>query len=249
MKERYRVDLSYDGTEFHGSQYQPDLRTVQGEVESSLRQLTWQGDSVLFAGRTDAGVHAAGQVIAFDLDWGHEEKDLQQALNAVFPEDIAARKVDRVEEDFHPRYHAKARHYRYQIRCSPVRHPLLERYSWRVWPEMNLQKLNQAAGPLVGTHDFRAFGSPHQPEGSTIREIRQANWHENADLLVFDLVGNAFLYHMVRHIVITLVEIGQGKEPIRKIEEYLSDPGGPPAPGLAPARGLILQKVIYESQA
>lgn len=246
MKRRFRVWLAYDGTEFHGSQYQPDRRTVQGEVDKSLRQISWQGNAVLFAGRTDAGVHAEGQRITFDLDWRHSTEDLLRALNAVLPRDIAARDVDQVAMDFHPRFDARARQYRYQIRCSPIRNPLTDRYLWRVWPDVDIKKLNQAAAELKGVHDFRAFGSPPEEAGSTVRKILKADWKKTGEQLNFEIIGNAFLYHMVRHLVITLVEIGQGQEQATKIREYLSNPDGPPAPGLAPAQGLILQDVIYE---
>jgi len=242
---RYRARLLYDGTDFHGSQYQPDVRTVQGELEKGLRKLDWSGTAVKFAGRTDAGVHASGQVIAFDHKWNHTEEDLARALNAVLPEDMAAGDVAQVRRDFEPRYDALARTYRYQIRCSPVRNPLLDRYAWRVWPEVNLKSMNSAASALVGKHDFAAFGSPHQPGGSTIRKIESAVWVETDPLCEFILVGNAFLYHMVRHIVQVLVEIGQGKLSAAAVADYLENPDGPSAPGLAPARGLRLDKVSY----
>ncbi|MCJ7718042.1 MAG: tRNA pseudouridine(38-40) synthase TruA, partial [Anaerolineales bacterium] len=136
MSDRFRVRLAYDGTAFHGSQFQPELRTVQGELERSLKKIGWKGKSVLFAGRTDAGVHAAGQVIAFDLDWDHKEEELGKAINAVLPNDISAVKVQRTKPDFHPRYDALSRKYHYQILNSPVRDPLQERYQWRTWPEL-----------------------------------------------------------------------------------------------------------------
>ncbi len=126
MSDRYRVRLAYDGTGFHGSQFQPELRTVQGEVEKALRKLNWQGETLLFAGRTDAGVHAVGQVIAFDYKWDHTETELQQALNSVFPQDISAVQVKKTKADFHPRYDALSRIYQYQILCSQIRDPLQE---------------------------------------------------------------------------------------------------------------------------
>ncbi len=248
MSDRFKITLAYDGTNFHGSQRQPDLRTVQGEVEGALREIDWQGDAVFFAGRTDAGVHAAGQVIAFDMDWAHSTGDLQRALNASLPRDISARKVQRVSADFRPRYDALYRRYRYWIRCDPVRDPLQDRYIWQVWPEVDLGRLQKASSPLVGVHDFAALGSPHQEDGSTVREIREAAWRKENDRYIFQIVGNAFLYHMVRHIVILLVEIGQGRKPVKQVGHYLDHPGGPPAKGLAPARGLTLVEVAYGGQ-
>jgi tRNA pseudouridine38-40 synthase len=225
MSDRFRVKLAYDGTGFHGSQYQPELRTVQGEVEKALRKLAWQEKTVLFAGRTDAGVHAAGQVVAFDFEWDHTEKELNQALNAVLPQDISAVQVSRTKSDFHPRY---------------------DGFVWRVWPEIDVKLMRRASRSLLGSHDFAALGNPHQPGGSTVRNINRIAWKKQGEVLVFKVVGNAFLYHMIRRIVIVVVKIGQGKAPANALENYLSNPSGPPSQGLAPANGLSLVEVRYE---
>ncbi|MCK4490362.1 MAG: tRNA pseudouridine(38-40) synthase TruA [Anaerolineales bacterium] len=246
MSDRFRVKLAYDGTGFHGSQYQPELRTVQGEVEKALRKLAWQEKTVLFAGRTDAGVHAAGQVVAFDFEWDHTEKELNQALNAVLPQDISAVQVSRTKSDFHPRYDALSREYQYQILCSPIRNPLQERFVWRVWPEIDVKLMRRVSRSLIGSHDFAALGNPHQPGGITVRKINQAAWKKQGEVLVFKVVGNAFLYHMIRRIVIVLVQIGQGKAQPNALKNYLSNPSGPPSQGLAPANGLSLVEVQYE---
>jgi tRNA pseudouridine38-40 synthase len=244
-KDRYQVHLAYDGTDFHGSQFQPELRTVQGEVETALRKLGWQERSILLAGRTDAGVHAAGQVIAFDLSWNHPDQELEQALNAVLPPDIAVLELNKTRQDFHPRYDALSREYHYWLFTSRIRDPLKERYSWRVWPELNLRVMKKASRQLIGTHDFAALGSPHKPGGSTTRKIKQVSWKESDHQLIFKITGNAFLYHMVRRIVMVLVKIGQNKESADVIKEYLTNPSGSPAQGLAPAQGLRLVEVRY----
>ena len=246
MSDRFRVKLAYDGTGFHGSQYQPELRTVQGEVEKALKKLAWQEKTVLFAGRTDAGVHAAGQVVAFDFEWDHTEKELNQALNAVLPQDISAVKVSRTMSDFHPRYDALSREYQYQILCSPIRNPLQERFVWRVWPEIDVKLMRRASRRLIGSHDFAALGNPHRSGGSTVRNINRIAWKKQGEVLVFKVVGNAFLYHMIRRIVIVVVKIGQGKAPTNALKKYLSNPSGPPSQGLAPANGLSLVEVRYE---
>jgi len=246
MTERYRVQLAYDGTDFSGSQYQPELRTVQGEFESGLAKIGWEGKRVQFAGRTDAGVHAAGQVVAFDLEWGHSEDKLGRALNAVLPPDLAAVQVQRTRDDFQPRYDALSREYHYRTLIKPVRDPLQERYCWRVWPELDTRLMNKESRYLVGRHDFGALGTPHKPGGSTIREITRARWEKKKDELVFVIVGNAFLYHMVRRIVMALVKIGKHQEPGGGIRGFLENSSGPPAQGLAPARGLSLVKIVYK---
>lgn len=245
MSDRFQVLLAYDGTDFYGSQFQNGLRTVQGELEKGLTKLGWLEKTVLFAGRTDAGVHAAGQVVAFDFKWDHTENELNRALNSVLPQDISAVKVQRTRHDFHPRYDAVSRKYHYQIFTSPVRDPLQERYIWRVWPELDMQLMEIASQAMLGTHDFKSLGKPHQPGGSTIRKILSTAWMKEGNKLVFEIVGNAFLYHMVRRIVMVLVQIGQEKEPADIVKKYLENPEEAPAQGLAPAHGLSLIEISY----
>ncbi|MBS1250314.1 MAG: tRNA pseudouridine synthase A [Chloroflexi bacterium] len=199
----------------------------------------------MFAGRTDAGVHSSGQTIAFDLAWNHSEGDLQRALNSHLPRDIALREVKRTGAEFHPRFQAQERCYQYRIYSAPVRDPLRERYAWRIWPPLNVERVEVASQHLLGVHDFAAFGSPHKEGGSTTREIRSVSWQQKEDEYLFEVCGNAFLYHMVRHIVEVLVAIGQEREKTDAIMHYLQNPAGPPAPGLAPPQGLTLKKVVY----
>lgn len=241
----YKVILSYNGSRFAGFQRQTDEeRTVQGEFEAGLRQLGWQDRSIRAAGRTDAGVHARGQVVSFRLDWDHTNGDLVKALNYYLPRDMAVRSVAEVTADFHPRYDAKNRRYRYYLICSPVRDPLGEIFAWRVWPEVDLEKMNRAAQILIGTHDFKAFGSPMTDGGVTVREVFSADWEQQNDVYQFDIIANAFLYHMVRRITLALVTIGQGTAPEAIITEGLQT-GSLPLTGLAPAEGLVLEEVTY----
>lgn len=241
---RYQVILAYDGTAFSGYQRQAIERTVQGVVEEALVNIGWQGTAILGAGRTDAGVHASGQVVAFDLEWEHSEEDLQKALNANLPADAAAQKVRLVGDSFHPRYDALSRGYRYHIFCQPHRDPLRERFAWRVWPTPDPAKMQAACQDLVGSHDFAAFGTAPKPGGSTIREIFAANWHPDGDGFQFTIEANAFLYHMVRRITWLMIEIGQGKSAQDDVTQYLSGERGL-MQGLAPAQGLFLETVRY----
>jgi len=244
---RYKVILIYDGTAFHGMQRQASDRTVQGEVEGALRKIGWQGNSLTAAGRTDQGVHASGQVIAFDLDWRHSHLDLQNALNAALPADVSVKNVETAAEGFHPRYDAAARIYRYQIFCQPQRDPLRERYAWRVWPALDFDQLKKAASQLPGSHDFAAFGRPLKPNGPTTRNVFSAEWvREGQDALAFVVSANAFLYHMVRRMVLIQVEIGQGRYPVEVITEYLTGQRHGMIQGLAPPQGLHLEQVLYE---
>jgi len=244
---RYQVTLAYDGTRFQGSQRQAAARTVQGELEKALRKLGWTGDSVLMAGRTDSGVHAAGQVAAFDLDWQHPEGELVRALNANLPGDLAARLVQEAAREFHPRFDALARRYRYRLFCSPVRDPLRETRAWRVWPAVEAFGLREAAGVFTGRHDFAAFGSPTSPKGTTVRTVQEASWSLQGDEWQFDIRADAFLYRMVRRLVYVQVAAAHGRCLVESLALSLSDLGvanGLPA-GLAPAHGLTLLEVTY----
>ena len=245
---RYKVILAYDGTEFFGSQRQAEARTVQSEFEMALRKLDWEGQSITLAGRTDAGVHANGQVAAFDLNWNHPSDALLHALNALLSKDLAVRSVATCSDDFHPRFDAIWRSYCYKIFCDPARDPLRERYAWRVWPAPDFDLLQTASDALTGTHDFSPFGRPTRPNGSTIREVLRARWHQNGDLLTFEVTANAFLYHMVRRMVFVQVSCGQDKLEPGIISQVMKSPQGQPTlQGLAPPQGLSLIEVDYRS--
>jgi tRNA pseudouridine38-40 synthase len=245
---RYQIKIKYDGTDFFGYQRQKDTRTVQGEFEKALKQIGWRGKSVLAAGRTDQGVHASGQIVAFDLDWGHSISDLQNALNANLPADVAVVNVNATRDDFHPRYDAVSRHYRYQILCAPVRDPLRERYAWRIWPQLNIDRLHDAAKRLVGTHDFKGFGTPPKPGGPTIRTVFSTAWKKDGETLYFEVIANAFLYHMVRRMVAIQIDIGAGLSEVADITKYLDQEDSAMLQGLAPPNGLELVEVNYPAE-
>jgi tRNA pseudouridine38-40 synthase len=240
----YKIILSYNGSDFSGFQRQKDERTVQGELEASLRMLGWKSQSILAAGRTDAGVHATGQVVTFRLDWQHSLDDLRNALNFYLPRDMAAKSVEIVPEDFHPRFDAISRCYRYQILCQPVRDPIHEVFSWRIWPAVDLDRMLEAGKGLLGSHDFKAFGSPTGESNVTIRNMFSIDWHRHDKNYRCDICANAFLYHMVRRIIFVLVKIGQGEVPENLIEQSLES-GILPLTGLAPANGLVLREICY----
>jgi len=248
---RYQIILAYDGTHFVGSQRQADSRTVQGELEKALKRLGWQGRSILLAGRTDTGTHASGQVAAFDLDWGHGLVKLQDALNAHLPEDMAVRRVTQAPADFHPRFDAISRRYRYRLFCDGVRDPLRERYAWRVWPAvMDLEPL---AAIWSGEHDFTAFGTAPRPGGNTIRTVQSAGWQKHDDEWTFDIQADAFLYRMVRRLVYVQVAVGQGRlkaetlvQALERDARYHGSKSERVPVSLAPASGLTLVEVRYD---
>jgi tRNA pseudouridine38-40 synthase len=244
---RYQLTLAYDGTDFFGSQRQASKRTVQGELEKALGKLGWTGRSVLLSGRTDTGVHATGQVAALDLNWSHSDEELVRALNAILPADMAVHQARMVHANFHPRFDALSRCYRYKLFCQPLRHPIRERIAWRVWPAINNEVLATTAALFLGTHDFSAFGSPTTPRGGTVRTVMKAEWSHTEEDWHFEVQADAFLYRMVRRLVFVQVAVAQGKVSADAITGSLGDQSSVqnlPA-GLAPAHGLTLVEVAY----
>jgi tRNA pseudouridine38-40 synthase len=250
---RYQVILAYDGSRFAGFQRQrraSRLPTVQDVFEEALRKLGWQDETVLYAGRTDRGAHALGQVVAFDLEWRHPAQALQAALNACLPDDVAVQAVKACAPAFHPRYQARGRRYRYRLFCAETRQPLLERYAWRVWPAVEIEPMQMAARLILGKHDFGAFGSPLSERGSTQREVQFAGWkawQEDGGLGAwqFDVQANAFLYHMVRRLVAAMVAIGQKRLTLEQFQRALQGEEVLPKVELAPPQGLTLMEVLY----
>jgi tRNA pseudouridine38-40 synthase len=244
---RYKLILAYDGTRFAGSQRQAKPRTVQGELENALRDVGWSGRSVVFAGRTDRGVHAAGQVVAFDFEWPHTAERLQTALNANLAADIAVQRVKLAGPEFHPRFDALSRSYRYRLFCRDVRDPLREKLAWRVWPAIDPEKLLESARVFLGPHNFRAFGSPMHANGSTLRTVEKSEWKKKSGEWQFEIEADAFLYRMVRRLVFVQVAVAQARCSVTAVAQALEIPESAkliPA-GLAPAHGLTLIKVMY----
>jgi tRNA pseudouridine38-40 synthase len=243
---RYQIILAYDGTHFAGSQRQAKTRTVQGVVETALRSVGWRGESILLAGRTDSGVHARGQVAAFDMDWAHSPQELLRALNAHLPADVAAQSIREADSAFHPRFDASARRYRYRLFCRDIRDPLRERYAWRVFPSLDGEVLSSLASIWLGEHDFSAFGSPPRPGSLSVRTVMHAAWEQREDEWHFEIEANAFLYHMVRRIVYLQVRAAQGKLSKKDLLRALNQQAQI-LPGIAPPNGLTLEAVLYRS--
>jgi tRNA pseudouridine38-40 synthase len=241
---RVRAVVAYDGSEYSGFQRQANAPSVQAVLEAALAQAAQETVTVLAAGRTDAGVHAAGQVIAFDTAWRHGLNDLQRALNAVLPADVAILEVAEAAPGFHPRYAARSRRYRYTLYNAAVRWPLARRYSLHVTEPLDLAALQQAAQCLIGEHDFAAFGRPPQGE-STVRQVLAAEWGGAPPLLTFDITANAFLYRMVRSIVGTLLLVGRGEMSVEEFAAVLAAHDRSRAGPTAPPHGLCLMEVTY----
>ena len=245
----YQLIVAYDGSQFKGFQRQLHARTVQGELEIALRDLGWQGRALLSAGRTDSGTHASGQVIAVELNWAHRCEQLREALNHALPVDVAVMQVSVASADFHPRFSATARVYRYQYYWQPVRDPLRERYAWRVWPKPDAKLMADAAGCLIGEWDFSSLGKALKTDGTTIRNVMRIAWQTTGiDNLAFEIEANAFLYHMVRRIAASLLMVGQKRITVKEFVDCFRKKGEYP-PGLAPAHGLNLVEVKYGQQS
>ncbi len=242
---RIRAVIAYDGTDYHGFQRQsPDREpSIQGTLEGALSKIG-QAGVVLGAGRTDAGVHASGQVIAFDVNWRHGLEDLQRALNATLPADIAVLDLEQAADTFHPRYDAVSRAYRYRIENTRVRNPLAVRYALHVPQALDVDAMQRALAYTIGDHDFAAFGQPTVGE-STIRSMHRADVIADGSIIAIELQANGFLYRMVRRIVGTLIPIGRGEQPPEDFDRILKliDPNRA-GPAVAP-NGLCLIAVNY----
>jgi tRNA pseudouridine38-40 synthase len=245
---RFWAQVEYDGTDLAGFQLQAQERTVQGELERALWKVTEVETRVTGAGRTDSGVHACGQIISFEVEWRHALADLQRALNALLPADVAIPHMGVAPPGFHPRFDALNRTYQYKVLTQPWRSPLDRRIAWHLPYQLDLDRMAQASHCLVGTHDFSAFGRPPQGENS-VRTVSEAEWRESGRFLVFDITANAFLYHMVRNVVGSLVLVGLGQLSPDQFERMLAarDSGQVAVPGyrVAPAHGLCLMRVDY----
>jgi tRNA pseudouridine38-40 synthase len=237
---RFRATVEYDGTEFAGFQVQPGRRTVQGELEAALARLNGGNrQPVDGAGRTDAGVHAAGQVIGFTYAGALSAEALSEALNGTLPPDVAVRDVRRAARTFHPRYAARYREYRYTIWNGP-RSPLRERTAYRVRAPLDTDAMARAATAFEGRHDFSAFGGVDPQPVRTVYSVRV---RRTGDLVTIDVRADAFLRGMVRRIVAALIAVGTAR--IGEADVAAALTGGRPAlrGAAAPARGLCLRHV------
>jgi tRNA pseudouridine38-40 synthase len=242
--QTFWAKVEYDGTDFFGFQVQVNRRTVQGEIERALERITGIRTRIVGAGRTDRGVHAAGQIISFPASWRHSLADLQRALNAVLASDVAVLELGRAAQGFHPRYSARRRAYRYTILNRPWRSPLERRTAWQVARELDVDWMSEASGCLVGTHDFATFGNPPQGQ-NTVRTVFRAEWAATGSRFTFDIEADAFLYRMVRSIVGTLVQVGWQQVPPEEFKRILEAMDRSLVKLVAPAEGLCLMRVDY----
>jgi tRNA pseudouridine38-40 synthase len=241
---KIKAVVEYDGTRYAGFQQQPNQATIQGEMERVLAEVTQQETRIVGAGRTDAGVHARGQVVHFLTGWRRSLQELHRAFNALLVDDIAIREVARAPSDFHARFSAVAREYRYTILNQEIRSPLEARYAYHHVQPLDEGVMGQALAYFVGTHDFASFGQPTQGD-NTVREVVHASCVREANHIYVDVSANAFLRQMVRTIVGTLLLVGRGALAPLDVKRILQardrSLAGPPAP----AHGLCLVRVNY----
>lgn len=203
---------------------------------------------VIPAGRTDAGVHACGQVVHLRAHWAHGVDELRQAWNANLPRDIAIRAVSPVEPGFHARYSARSRHYRYRIDNEPVRSPLRERYAWHVRQALDVDGMDRACASLLGRRDLASLGPPPQGE-NTVRTVFEARCQADGVIVSVDVEADAFLQHMMRRLVAALVAVGVGRLTVPGFEEMIAARDLSRVAGMAPPNGLCLIAVRYEPGA
>lgn len=247
---RLALGLAYDGTDFHGYQTQPSGQSVQDHLERALAYFLALPASATHlcttaAGRTDAGVHAQGQVVHLDTEADRPAWNWVRGLNSALPPTIRVRWAARVEADFHARFHATQRHYTYRIINSPVDDPLRHRYATWVFQPLNAQAMHDAAQCLLGEHDFTSFRAAECQANSPVRRLDHLSVQRQDDLITLRISGNAFLHHMVRNIVGSLVEVGRGAQPATWIAELLQGRNRSLAARTFPAQGLCLAQVTY----
>ena len=244
-----KLVLEYDGSRYAGWQRQPDQPTIQEAVETALFQLTQQTVTVVGAGRTDSGVHALGQVASFCIDRDWTSHEWTRGFNARLPEDIAVRSAAIMPDAFHARYAARGKLYEYRILNRPER-PAVERgYFWHVYKPLDPEAMGQAAAFLVGSHNFTSFEGTLTDNEDPICQLQQLSLTQQGDLISIQAYADRFLKHMVRSIVGTLVEVGHGKRTPESLSDVLMAKDRTAAGRTAPAHGLFLIRVDYDSSS
>jgi tRNA pseudouridine38-40 synthase len=241
-----KLTIEYDGTSYHGWQIQPGLRTIQGTMREQIARITQGKVNLIGAGRTDARVHALGQVVNFQTESTLDLTALQRGLNSLLPPDIVVKGAEEVEEGFHARFSARSKVYEYHILNQPYPSALLRDYAWFIHDELDLSSMRKCGKLLIGSHDFSSFRASGDESRHSMREvIRLEIERRKGNVVVIAIEANAFLREMVRIIVGTLVDVGRGKTSVSEFKEIFEAHDRRRAGMTAPAHGLFLVEVKY----
>jgi tRNA pseudouridine38-40 synthase len=245
-KRNFKLTIEYDGTNYHGWQIQPNEPSIQQTIESALMQMTRQKIRLSGSGRTDAGVHALGQVASFTCDTMITPDEFHKGLNSILPDDIVIREVKEMPIRFHARYDAKYKRYRYTILNQPLPSAIQRHYAWWIRTPLDLSAMEKATAHIIGEHDFKAFEGAGSPRAHTIRHVTELdiNGHPIGPITI-DIRADGFLRYMVRNIVGTLVDVGLGKISPQQVQQIIASKDRSLAAATAPARGLFLMEVCY----
>jgi tRNA pseudouridine38-40 synthase len=246
MPKNFKITIEYDGTAYHGWQRQAKDRTIQGEIEKALMTMTGNRVTLTGSGRTDAGVHAFGQVANFHCHTALDHMVFQKGLNSLLPKDIVITMCTPVSEKFHARYDVKSKSYHYRILNRNLPAAIFRQYAWHIPKPLNLDAMAGSLPYFTGTHDFKAFEGTGSPRANTIRSVMHTDLEKNHDgYLVFKIQGSGFLRFMVRNIVGTLVDVGLEKITPHDVNNILLSKDRNLAGITAPAHGLFLMRVNY----
>ena len=246
MIKNFKITIEYDGTRYHGWQRQKTDRTIQEEIEKAVLTITGQQVSLTGSGRTDAGVHAYGQVANFKCETSLGPQDLFRGLNSLTDADIVIRGCEEADASFHARYDVKSKSYVYKILNRPDPAAIGRQYAWHIRKELNLEAMRTSSAHLIGSRDFKAFEGAGSPRAHTTRTVFKASLVEDPDgYLAFEIEADGFLRFMVRNIVGTLVDVGLGKISPADFEGILESKDRDQAGATAPAHGLFLKNVNY----
>ncbi len=241
-----RIKITYEGTRYQGWQKQETSEnTIQGKFEKLLSLMCEEEITIQGSGRTDAGVHALGQVANFHTHSTMSTREMLAYMNQYLPEDIAVVEVEEVPERFHSRLNAKGKRYTYRVWNSSIPNVFWRRFAYTMPEKLDLQAMREAAEYLLGEHDFKSFTSTKKGKKSTVRRIDRITIQKEGDLITFTFEGNGFLYHMVRILTGTLLEVGRGKRSPQFIPELIDAKNREFAGELVPGKGLILEEVYY----
>lgn len=241
---RYKISIEFEGTRYSGWQKQPNAITVEEEIENALSQVLRQPIDVIGQGRTDSGVHAEEQVAHFDFPEQIDHDQLLYALLGVLPHDIAVWDSQNVKDDFHARFDAVSRRYRYQIVHRPA--PLWRSTSEMVLDDLDMEAMHFCAKKIAGTHNFDSFTKPDNENPNSVCEVTNSGFSKNDPLIFYHIEANRFIRHMVRRLVGTMIEVGQGKRTHEEFVDMIDQPSKQKNGHGASAKGLILEKVNYK---